>query len=219
MMVMVESVSNIFTITVPSSPPVVINPPGTQIAGTGIPFSYTFNSNTFYDVDNDPMTYSTSALPAFLSFNPTTRTFSGTPQISDVGTYNIVLTAQAAGGTASTTFTLSVLDSANTNPPVVIKQIPDHTITSGSKFNYTIDSGTFVDPEGLNLTYTATLEGGDPLPTGLYFNPNTLTFSGVVAAPQALRISVKATDPSGAFAIDTFTFTVLDGTKYPPRRS
>ncbi len=210
------AVSNTFTITVPSSPPVVVNPPGTQVAGTGIPFSFAFNSNTFYDVDNDPLTYTTSLLPAFLTFNPATRTFSGTPQSSDTGTHNVVLTAQAAGGTVSTTFSLSVIDSANSSPPVLIKQIPDLTIKSGNSFNTTIASGTFVDPQGLNLTYTATLEGGDPLPTGLNFDPSTLTFSGIVAVPQALRITVKATDTSGAFAIDTFTLTVLDGTQYPP---
>lgn len=210
------TVSNTFTISVPSSPPVVVNPPGTQVAGTGIPFTYTFNSNTFYDVDNDPLTYTSGLLPAFLTFNPTTRTFSGTPQSGDIGTYTIVLTAQASGGTISTTFTLSVLDSANNNPPVLIKQIPDLTTTSGTAFNTTIAPGTFIDPQGLNLTYTATLEGGAQLPTGLNFDPNTLTFSGIVAVPQALRITVKVTDTSGLFAIDTFTLTVLDGTKYPP---
>ncbi len=209
-------VSNTFTITVPSSPPVVINPIGTQTVGAGIAFSYTFNSNTFYDVDNDPLTYSTGTLPAFLAFNPATRTFSGVPHSVDIGTYTITLQAQATGGNVSTTFSLSVLSSTNSNPPVLIEQIPDLSITSGIPFNKTISSKTFEDPQHLNLTYTATLEGGNPLPYGLDFNANTLTLSGTVPTPQTMRITIKAADVYGAFAIDTFTLTVMDGTKYPP---
>jgi len=209
--------SGTFTITVPSSLPILLNPVGTQLASTNLPFSFTFNSNTFYDFDSDPLTYSTNALPSFLSFNNATRTFTGTPQTQDVGTYTIIINAaNPFGGTASATFSLSVISSSNDLPPVLVRAIPDLTITSGIPFNTTFSGGIFEDPQGHNLTYTATLEGGAPLPTGLYFDVNTLTLSGVVPTPQSLRITVKATDPVGAFAIDTFTLTVVDGTKYPP---
>ena len=57
------------------------------------------------------------------------------------------------------------------------------------------------------------LEGGAPLPNDLYFDGDSLTLSGVVPAPQTLRITMKATDPYGAFALDTFTVTVVDGTR------
>lgn len=55
-----------------------------QAATEGMPFSYTFLANTFSDADGDTLTYTATrsddtALPAWLDFNPATRTFSGTP--------------------------------------------------------------------------------------------------------------------------------------------
>jgi len=209
--------SETFTITVPSSAPVLVNPVGSQLASAGIPFNFTFNTNTFYDVDSDPLTYSTNALPSFLSFNNATKTFTGTPQLADVGTYSITINAENPfGAIAPATFSLTVLGSSHDIPPVLVRAIPDFSITSGIPFNTTFSSGTFEDTQNITLTYTTTLEGGAPLLPGLYFNASTLTFSGIVAAPQVLRITVKATDTYGAFAINTFTLTVIDGTKYPP---
>jgi len=209
--------SGTFTITVPSTAPVLLNPVGTQLANIGTPFSFTFNSNTFYDFDGDQLAYSANSLPAFLSFNNATRTFTGTPQTQDAGTYSITINAaNPFGAIAPATFSLTVLSSANDIPPVLVRAIPDISIKSGIPFNTTFNSGTFDDAQGQTLTYTATLEGGAPLPNGLYFNANTLTLSGLVTTPQVLRITIKAADPYGAFAIDTFTLTVTDGTKYPP---
>ncbi len=210
-------VSGTFTITIPNSAPILLNPIGTQLASVGIPFSYTFYSSTFYDVDGDALTYSTSSLPAFLSFNPATRTFTGTPQIQDTGTTSITLSAQdPLGAKASATFTLTVLSSTSDLPPVLVLQIPDMTITSGIPFNTTFNKGTFEDPQNQPLTYTATLEGGSPLPDTLHFDPEAFSMSGVVTIPQTLRITIKATDPYGGFAVDTFAITAIDGTKYPP---
>ena len=53
-------------------------------ATEGTPFSFTFAANTFGDADGDPLTYTAQlsgggALPAWLSFDGATRTFSGTP--------------------------------------------------------------------------------------------------------------------------------------------
>jgi len=209
--------SDSFTITVPSSEPVLLNPVGTQLASTETPFSFVLNSNTFYSVDGDPLTYSTNALPPFLFFNNATRTFTGTPQIQDTGTYSITIYAENPfGAVTPSTFSLSVISSLNVIPPVLVRAIPDFSITSDIPFNITFSSQTFEDPQNNTLTYTATLEGGAPLPPGLYFSANNLTLSGVVPAPQILRITIKATNSYGAFAIDTLTLTVLDGTKYPP---
>ncbi len=211
------TVSDTFTITVPNSAPIVLNPPGTQLASVGIFFSYAFNSNTFFDVDNDVLTYSTSQLPAFLSFNPATRTFSGTPQVQDIGTYSITLSAEDPDkAKASTTFSLTVLSASNNNPPVLIKEIPDVSKTAGVPFSFTFDAGTFEDPENQPLRYEASLEGGGALPEGLYFDSDTRTLSGLLDTPQSLRVTIRALDPSGAFALDTFTLNIVDGTQYPP---
>jgi hypothetical protein len=70
-------------------------------------------STTFTDVDSsETLTYTATsadgtALPAWLSFNATTRTFSGTPTAS--GTYGVRVTATDLGGlSASETFNVAV---------------------------------------------------------------------------------------------------------------
>jgi len=61
-------------------------------------FIFKFDSLTFGDVDvDDSLSYSaaltTGDFPDWLSFNDTTRTFSGTPAIDDRGFYSVVVTA------------------------------------------------------------------------------------------------------------------------------
>ena len=56
----------------------------------GVAFSYAFPANTFSDADSDTLTYTAtqsddSALPSWLTFTASTRTFSGTPQAADRG--------------------------------------------------------------------------------------------------------------------------------------
>ena len=84
-------------------------------------FSYTVPLATFSDVDNaDVLSYSalalasggtTQALPAWLSFNASTRTFSGTPGSSDGGSFEFVVTAtDKAGASVSTNIILDIAD-------------------------------------------------------------------------------------------------------------
>ncbi len=61
-------------------------------------FVFQFDSLTFEDVDvYDSLSYSaaltTGGLPAWLSFNDATRTFSGTPTSDDKDFYNVIVTA------------------------------------------------------------------------------------------------------------------------------
>ncbi len=67
----------------------------------------------FSDVDGDTLTYSADIVPPGLTFNPVTGVFSGTldPGASAGGPYVITVTADDGnGGTASTTFTWTVLN-------------------------------------------------------------------------------------------------------------
>lgn len=63
----------------------------------------------------ETLTYSATSTPAGLSFNASTLTLSGTPTTS--GTQDLVVTASAAGGTISQTFTLEVSPAATPAPP------------------------------------------------------------------------------------------------------
>jgi len=77
--------------------------------------AHAYTIPAFTDADGDPLAYTVtlaggSALPAWLSFDEGTLAFSGTPQNADVGDYLIkVAVDDGQGGTAETTFTLSVV--------------------------------------------------------------------------------------------------------------
>ncbi|HEY5535304.1 MAG TPA: putative Ig domain-containing protein [Ignavibacteria bacterium] len=83
-------------------------------------FNFTVPDSTFIDDDgNSTLTYSATlsnggVLPSWLSFNPATRTFSGTPMaLGSIGLKVIV--TDTANATASCTFTLNVVDHTSIN--------------------------------------------------------------------------------------------------------
>jgi len=80
----------------------------------GRTFSYSFADSSFFDDDgNNTLTYSAklsngNPLPAWLNFNPATRTFSGTLQ--EIGTFSIKVTAiDTVQAAVSSTFSLKVV--------------------------------------------------------------------------------------------------------------
>ena len=86
-----------------TSAPTVANTIPDQAATVATPFSYVFLANTFDDVDGDTLSYMATqpddtALPTWLAFADTTRTFSGTPQAGDVGTVSVKVTASDGNG-------------------------------------------------------------------------------------------------------------------------
>ncbi|HEV7370290.1 VCBS domain-containing protein, partial [Arenibaculum sp.] len=87
------------------------------------PITVTVPAGAFGDVDlGDVVTLSArladgNPLPSWLVFDPTTRSFSGTPQRGDAATYAIVVTAtDLAGATGTSTFSLR-LDASPAAPP------------------------------------------------------------------------------------------------------
>ena len=98
----------------PNNAPTVANPLQDQTANPGTMFSYRFPTNTFADADSDTLTYTAtleddSVLPSWLSFTATTRTFSGTPRATDMGTVSVEVTANDNnGGTVSDSFNIEV---------------------------------------------------------------------------------------------------------------
>ena len=109
-------------ITSTNTAPTVANAISNQTATVGTVFNYAFPANTFADTDvGDTLTYTAtqsnnSALPAWLSFAAATRTFSGTPQVADVGTVSVTVTASDGnGGSVSDTFDIVVSAAATTN--------------------------------------------------------------------------------------------------------
>ena len=196
--------------------PTVPNPIADQNATEDAAFTCTVPVNTFSDVDaGDTLTWSATkadgtALPAWLSFDAGTRTFSGTPANGDVGTITVKVTAtDGSSASVSDEFTVMV---ANTNDaPTVPKPIADQNATEDAAFSFTVPVNTFNDVDaGDSLTYTATKSDGSALPGWLSFNAGTRTFSGTPLNGDVGSITVKmtATDGSSASVSDQFLLTV-----------
>lgn len=98
-----------------NSAPAVANNITNLVIATGEVASYTFDADAFTDTDGDTLTYTAtladgSALPAWLSFDSATRTFSGTAEANDIGMLDIMVSASDGIETANQTFTLTVSD-------------------------------------------------------------------------------------------------------------
>ena len=178
--------------------------------------SYVVPATTFSD-PGDTLTYSATlstgaALPTWLAFNATTRTFSGTPLNANVGAIDVNVRATDTGALSATdTFRITV---ANVNDaPVVAAAIPDLTANEDAAFSYVVPAATFTDVDvGATLAYAATLSTGAALPSWLTFTAATRTFSGTPlnANVGAIDVSVRATDNVGASVTDTFRVTVAN---------
>ncbi len=192
------TVNSGFTLAVANSAPAA---PGVsnQTATAGSFFSYT--PAAFTDPNGDALTYSASGLPAWLSFNSSTRTFSGTAGV--VGSWYVTYTATDTSGTASST---GFWVTTPSTPPVYSGGLSNQSASPGVGFSYTVPAGAFTDPNGDTLTYSADANGV-ALPAWLSFNAATRTFSGTPGSAGSWTIRVMASDgtstASGLFTIST----------------
>jgi uncharacterized repeat protein (TIGR03803 family) len=101
------------TLVVVNSVPQVIHVIPNQEAFQLSPFTFTFAEDVFTDADNDLLTYTVqkvggATLPNWLSFNPSTRTFSGTPAVTDTTATIQVTASDGMGGHASVVFKIQM---------------------------------------------------------------------------------------------------------------
>jgi YD repeat-containing protein len=190
-----------FTLTIgpaPNQAPTVPSPiPDQTATATGGSWSYTVPAGTFNDPEGGALTYTQSGMPSWMSFNATTRAFSGVP--STIGSWNITVTAHdPAGAAVSDTFTVTTPNAA----PVVASAIPNQTATAGVAWSYSFPASTFVDRNGQALTYTAS-----GMPAWMAFDAGTRTFSGASSTAGSWNITVTASDGS-LTTTDTFTVTI-----------
>jgi Ca2+-binding RTX toxin-like protein len=191
-----------------------------QTVEQGAQFNFTIPGDAFQDADlvyGDALAYSAAladgtALPAWLSFDATTRTLTGTPGNDAVGYLNVLITATDGGGlSTSSGFTLEI---ANLNDaPVSTVGLEAQSVEEGEEFSMVIPEGTFTDldiPYGDSLSYTAALSHGAALPSWLNFDGKTQIFSGTPNAGDLaqLDIVITATDAQGLSAQSQLTVTV-----------
>jgi cyclophilin family peptidyl-prolyl cis-trans isomerase len=209
------------TVTNVNEAPTVANAiPNQTFNGSGSK-SFQFAANTFADQDQNPadtLTYSATLdngnpLPAWLHFDPATRTFSGNPSSADQASpLNVKVTANDGhGGTVSDTFVLTVTNANDT--PTVANAIADQTFDGSGTKTFTFADNVFADGDLDTLTYSATLDNDSALPAWLHFDSATRTFSGdpdTADEASPLNIKLTANDSHGGTVSDNFVLTVTN---------
>ena len=219
-----SAVFQVAAAVVTNNPPTVANTIPDQSATAGTAFSYAFPANTFSDADTgDTLSYTATkaddtALPTWLSFAASTRTFSGTP--TDAGMVALKVTASDGnGGSVSDTFDITV--AADTTPPTLISAtvVPNGSIMR-FQFSETLDVSNLPPVSAFTVTAGGnTITNGSPMQVPGSRDGVALSFSPVILQGQA--VVVTYTDPTAgddANAIqdtagnDAATFTTgMDG--------
>ncbi|MFJ5339028.1 beta-propeller fold lactonase family protein [Pectobacterium sp. CHL-2024] len=102
--------TSLLLMMVPSKAPVVDNNEYTPPSATaGQSYTEELPANLFRGPENGAMTWQVNGLPAGLTFDPETRTISGTPAINGAGAFAItVVVSDESGAQAEQTLTLSI---------------------------------------------------------------------------------------------------------------
>ncbi|WP_196511450.1 ELWxxDGT repeat protein, partial [Nostoc sp. NZL] len=131
------------------------------------------------------------------------------PDYETKNSYNIRLRTTDQGGLFYEKAIAIAVNNVN-DAPTLENTIADQTATEDTTFNFTLPANTFVDVDaGDNLSYSATLENGDPIPSWLTLNG--ITFSGTPTNENvgSLNIKVIASDETTSVS-DVFALTVVN---------
>jgi hypothetical protein len=187
-----------------NNPPVISGTPNTAlVVGTSWVFTPTAS-----DPDGDPLSFSISSGPSWMSFSNSTGRLSGTPTSAHVGTYSNIRIS-VSDGKATTqlpafTLTVSAAPPPPNNPPVISGSPSSTTVVVGNAWSFT---PTASDPDGNTLTFSITGR-----PSWMSFNTSTGRLSGTPASGnvgvyQNIRISVS--DGQATTSLPAFTLTVV----------
>ncbi|MCA9398380.1 MAG: hypothetical protein KC618_01440, partial [Candidatus Omnitrophica bacterium] len=138
------------------------------------------------DPDNNPLTYSASNLPSGTLFNPSTRTFTWTPDYDDAGTYNTVTFTVSDGSLQDSEIITITVNDVNRAP--VLDGIGNKTVTEGQALSFTI---TGSDPDNDSTAF-----GIVNAPAGSSFDTNTGAFSWTPSSVTTENVTFSITDGS-----------------------
>ena len=161
-----------------------------------------------------------SALPSWLTYDPTSRTLSGTPALHHQGIVQIrVSAAQVTNGGSRPPQGTFALEVAQYNQaPILFGDVTMQVAREGDAFSFEVAPNLFVDRDATDaLTVTARMADGRELPKWLSFDPVHLRFSGTPTAQDVGPIEVRLTASDNAQAQVSDTFTVyVEGINDPP---
>jgi len=215
--------SEVFSATPHQTPggPEIANPIADQKTNEDELYNFQFFDSTFLDPDGDELTYTanehgTNSLPDWLSFDPISRTFSGTPENVNVGILEIEIITSDDSNSATDTFILEVV---NTNDaPTLNKSITSQTVFAGNVLIFEISEDTFIDEDiGDTLTFGAKIGGAD-LPDWIIFDSSTrkFTFSPRISdVGVTLAIDVTAIDENSESISTSFELRIIESRSTP----
>ena len=176
--------------------PILIGVLPPQIAPIGKSFYSFLKKDTFFDPNNDVITYdawqtNNSSLPIFLSFNPNSATFWGTPTAQDKGNYMISIFAsdRIIYPPTQANFTLLVQD-----------DIEDKFAIIGRSYMLPLPIPADNDFAGCHIMYGVKLLDDASFPMWLQFNTTTrqlLVAANTSVTEEAIALKVTANDGYG----------------------
>ena len=162
-----------------------------------------------------------SATWADLASSSATTTSHTVTGLSNGTQYAFEIRAVNAGGEGdvSATVTATPEEAVDNQAPVVVRPIPE----SVARINDTFGTGDFVlrleeageeifsDADGDDLTYSATSANSGVASIKAVDNGEIKILTVQAVSVGTVEVTLRATDPDGAWAEDKFTITVIDG--------
>ena len=216
-----QAVTNNTTV---NNPPTVANAIPDQSATVGTAFSYTFPANTFNDTNaTDTLTYTAkkaddSALPTWLAFDPTTRTFSGTPTAAE--TVSVKVTASDGTASVSDEFDIVVRAADNTAPTVtsIERQDPTALLTNSDTPTWRVTFSEAVkNVDGTDFTIAGTTATPTVTPVTLVMGGYDVTPTGgdIASLTGTITLAFASAQNIADTADNTLTATTPTGTNDP----
>ena len=197
--------------------PTIVYPLAQQeppVGRVGEAFEFSLYPGSFNS--SSTISYTTSELPSWMTWNSASLAFTGNPSASDLGNTTITLTAQDSTGSSESAFKLIVTDLISpavhssfttqiANPPLrvfsSVATLPGGTgvsIPPYWSFSLGFAADTFrlsrTDPINGNLYSMAHERGHPDLPNWINFDNETMTFNGSAPASGSYTIVVTGTD-------------------------
>ncbi|WP_287925413.1 Ig-like domain-containing protein [Diaphorobacter sp.] len=194
------------TVTPVNDAPVLTNALADRSVTLGSILNFAFAGNTFTDVDSPSLTYTAklangAALPSWLSFNPVTRTFSGTPGAADLGTLTVQVTASDGALSVADAFDLVISERPNTSPTAANATV---STKEDTPLTGTLPGAT--DAEGDPVTYA---KASDPAKGTVSVGASgTFTYTPAANANGSDSFTYSVTDDRGASSTYAVSLTI-----------
>ena len=184
-------------------PPLITSTPPT-LGAVGQTYAYPVQAT---DVDGDPLTYRLVIFDTGMTIDAATGLIQWTPAAAQIGTHLLgVAVDDGQGGTATQNW-LVVTGSQPVNQPPIITSSPP--LDAGLVYQYPVVA---TDPEGSPVTFSLL-----QAPGGMTIDATTglIQWTPTVAEVGTNNVTVAATDPQGASALQTFSITVMATNQAP----